>query len=254
MRLKPKCMSGASISRRKGLPSGGCCCTAADALRPHYCRIAASRVTWTGFGIVSPLGAAGDNCWRAGHETTRERGHLWNSMRRVQRIGRRLARVCTTRRTSTTRAGWGSLPISRGARTTPSSATALAILENLTHRGATGADPLQGDGAGILIQLPDAFLRRACGKLGHHAAGDRPVRRRHGVPAARAGVADGLRAGNRARDRGGRPGAARLARRAHRQQRVVRAHEGSRAGDPPGVHRPRRARRSTRTRSSASST
>ena len=42
----------------------------------------------------------------------------------------------------------------------------LAILENLTHRGATGADPLQGDGAGILIQLPDAFLRRACGKQG----------------------------------------------------------------------------------------
>ena len=42
----------------------------------------------------------------------------------------------------------------------------LQILENLTHRGATGADPLQGDGAGILIQLPDAFLRRACGKLG----------------------------------------------------------------------------------------
>ena len=42
----------------------------------------------------------------------------------------------------------------------------LKILENLSHRGATGADPLQGDGAGILIQLPDAFLRRACGKLG----------------------------------------------------------------------------------------
>ncbi len=42
----------------------------------------------------------------------------------------------------------------------------LSILENLTHRGATGADPLQGDGAGLLIQLPDAFLRRACGKTG----------------------------------------------------------------------------------------
>ncbi|HVE51314.1 MAG TPA: glutamate synthase-related protein [Casimicrobiaceae bacterium] len=42
----------------------------------------------------------------------------------------------------------------------------LTILENLSHRGATGADPLQGDGAGILIQLPDAFLRRACGKRG----------------------------------------------------------------------------------------
>ncbi|HYT97752.1 MAG TPA: glutamate synthase subunit alpha, partial [Casimicrobiaceae bacterium] len=43
---------------------------------------------------------------------------------------------------------------------------ALEILVNLTHRGATGADPLQGDGAGILLQLPDAFFRRACGKLG----------------------------------------------------------------------------------------
>ncbi len=36
----------------------------------------------------------------------------------------------------------------------------LQILRNLSHRGATGADPLAGDGAGILIQLPDAFLRR----------------------------------------------------------------------------------------------
>jgi len=43
---------------------------------------------------------------------------------------------------------------------------ALQILRNLTHRGATGADPLQGDGAGILIQLPDAFLRRVCGRQG----------------------------------------------------------------------------------------
>ncbi|MEO8134710.1 MAG: glutamate synthase central domain-containing protein, partial [Betaproteobacteria bacterium] len=42
----------------------------------------------------------------------------------------------------------------------------LKILENLTHRGATGYDPLLGDGAGILIQMPDAFLRRVCGKLG----------------------------------------------------------------------------------------
>jgi len=41
---------------------------------------------------------------------------------------------------------------------------ALSILENLSHRGATGADPLQGDGAGILIQLPDRFLRRVCGE------------------------------------------------------------------------------------------
>ncbi len=40
----------------------------------------------------------------------------------------------------------------------------LEILDNLTHRGATGYDPLLGDGAGILLQIPDAFLRRECGR------------------------------------------------------------------------------------------
>ena len=35
----------------------------------------------------------------------------------------------------------------------------LCILKNLTHRGAVGADPLAGDGAGILMQIPDAFMR-----------------------------------------------------------------------------------------------
>lgn len=42
----------------------------------------------------------------------------------------------------------------------------LQILENLTHRGAVGADPLAGDGAGILIQIPDAFLRKSCAAQG----------------------------------------------------------------------------------------
>lgn len=36
---------------------------------------------------------------------------------------------------------------------------ALTALRNLDHRGATGADPLVGDGAGILTQIPDAFFR-----------------------------------------------------------------------------------------------
>ncbi len=36
---------------------------------------------------------------------------------------------------------------------------ALYALENLEHRGAAGADPTTGDGAGILVQLPDAFFR-----------------------------------------------------------------------------------------------
>src|SRR5438552_7641281 len=35
----------------------------------------------------------------------------------------------------------------------------LQILLNLDHRGAVGADPLMGDGAGCMIQLPDALLR-----------------------------------------------------------------------------------------------
>ncbi len=36
---------------------------------------------------------------------------------------------------------------------------ALTALENLEHRGAAGADPLTGDGAGLLLQLPDEFFR-----------------------------------------------------------------------------------------------
>ncbi|MEW8506626.1 MAG: glutamate synthase large subunit [Candidatus Thiodiazotropha sp.] len=35
----------------------------------------------------------------------------------------------------------------------------LEILDRLTHRGAVGADPKAGDGAGILLQMPDAFFR-----------------------------------------------------------------------------------------------
>ena len=42
----------------------------------------------------------------------------------------------------------------------------LKILGNLTHRGAVGADPLAGDGAGILMQIPDAFLRTVCADAG----------------------------------------------------------------------------------------
>jgi len=41
----------------------------------------------------------------------------------------------------------------------------LRVLQNLTHRGACGCDPLTGDGAGILVQVPDAFLRKECGSL-----------------------------------------------------------------------------------------
>jgi glutamate synthase domain-containing protein 1 len=42
----------------------------------------------------------------------------------------------------------------------------LRILENLAHRNAIGADPLAGDGARILVQMPDRFLREECATQG----------------------------------------------------------------------------------------
>ncbi len=51
----------------------------------------------------------------------------------------------------------------------------LAALENLEHRGAEGADPNTGDGAGILIQIPDGFFRGAL------AGVDLPPPGRYGV-------------------------------------------------------------------------
>src|SRR5215470_5480050 len=43
---------------------------------------------------------------------------------------------------------------------------ALAILCNLEHRGAVGADPRAGDGAGILVQIPHAFFVKKTDTLG----------------------------------------------------------------------------------------
>jgi glutamate synthase (NADPH/NADH) large chain len=42
----------------------------------------------------------------------------------------------------------------------------IEVLMNLDHRGARGAEPETGDGAGILVQLPHAFLLRECTSLG----------------------------------------------------------------------------------------
>ena len=44
--------------------------------------------------------------------------------------------------------------------------TGIEVLVRLQHRGACGCDPESGDGAGILIQLPDEFMRQEAGKLG----------------------------------------------------------------------------------------
>ncbi|MBU0500821.1 MAG: glutamate synthase large subunit [Gammaproteobacteria bacterium] len=55
--------------------------------------------------------------------------------------------------------GVGFVAHIKGAKSHQIVRQGLAILGRLTHRGAVGADPKAGDGAGILLQLPDAFLR-----------------------------------------------------------------------------------------------
>src|SRR3954471_15077501 len=47
----------------------------------------------------------------------------------------------------------------RGRRSHGIVTDALVALANLEHRGAAGAEPTSGDGAGILLQLPDELLR-----------------------------------------------------------------------------------------------
>jgi glutamate synthase (NADPH/NADH) large chain len=64
------------------------------------------------------------------------------------------------------RAAWASSLTSRARRRTRLCEQGLKILENLDHRGAVGADPLMGDGAGILIQIPDEFFRAEMAKQG----------------------------------------------------------------------------------------
>ncbi|MDR3584015.1 MAG: glutamate synthase large subunit [Desulfosporosinus sp.] len=54
---------------------------------------------------------------------------------------------------------------------------ALTVLENLSHRGASGADENTGDGAGILIQIPYDFFKRECDVLGF----DLPEKGSYGV-------------------------------------------------------------------------
>ncbi len=62
-----------------------------------------------------------------------------------------------------------------GERRHDTVASALSVLRNLDHRGAKGADPESGDGAGILTQIPDELLRSRCDfdlpPAGSYAAG-----------------------------------------------------------------------------------
>jgi glutamate synthase (NADPH) large chain len=62
--------------------------------------------------------------------------------------------------------GVGFVAHIKGTKTHDIVTQALKILENLDHRGAVGADKLMGDGAGILIQMPDALYRQEMAGLG----------------------------------------------------------------------------------------
>ncbi|MET0067008.1 MAG: glutamate synthase large subunit [Candidatus Thiodiazotropha sp.] len=59
--------------------------------------------------------------------------------------------------------GVGFVANIKGIKTHKTVQQGLGILERLTHRGAVGADPKAGDGAGILIQIPDEFFRAEAG-------------------------------------------------------------------------------------------
>src|SRR5262245_43652282 len=57
--------------------------------------------------------------------------------------------------------GVGFVANIKGVRSHTIVRSALDLLINLEHRGACGSDPDTGDGAGILLQMPDRFLRKA---------------------------------------------------------------------------------------------
>jgi glutamate synthase (NADPH) large chain len=62
--------------------------------------------------------------------------------------------------------GVGFVARADGQRTREIVEEGLEVLLNLDHRGASGSDPETGDGGGILLQIPDAFLRRECASTG----------------------------------------------------------------------------------------
>src|ERR1700728_4874764 len=74
--------------------------------------------------------------------------------------------------------GVGFIADIKGRKSHKIVADALTILLNLEHRGAVGADPRAGDGAGILVQIPHKFFAKKARELGftlpepgHYAVG-----------------------------------------------------------------------------------
>ena len=96
----------------------------------------------------------------------------------------------------------------RGVRSNALVRTGLTALTNLEHRGATGAESDTGDGAGILLQVPDALYRAV---VGVRPPRRRPLRDRDRLHAHRRGRVREGDGGRRVVDRRRRSRGARLA-------------------------------------------
>ena len=62
--------------------------------------------------------------------------------------------------------GVGMVANIKGEKTHTIITESLQVLDNLGHRGASGSDPDTGDGAGILVQMPDAFFQKVASAAG----------------------------------------------------------------------------------------
>jgi glutamate synthase (ferredoxin) len=62
--------------------------------------------------------------------------------------------------------GVGMLVNIRGEKSHKLVEDAIEVLKNMTHRGGVGSEPETGDGAGILLQIPHAFMKRVCANDG----------------------------------------------------------------------------------------
>ena len=89
----------------------------------------------------------------------------------------------TIRRYEHDACGVGFVVDIKGRRSHGVIARGLQVLINLLHRGACGCEANTGDGAGILIQMPDRFLRKVTAPLGIDLPAGRPLRRGPGVSA-----------------------------------------------------------------------
>ena len=145
----------------------------------------------------------------------------------------RPSRACTTPASSTTRAvcpSWWTCTAVRSHRMVQ---LGLQSLCNLDHRGATNAEPNVGDGAGILIQVPDRFLREV---VGLRAPAGRRLRHRHRLPPPVRRGAGGRQDRHREDRRRRGPAGARLAGGPRRQRHDRPAGPRRRAHLRAGVH------------------